>query len=63
MEKVLDLKVPGVIELGKEEMKKIDGGGILARTLGKLVGSLTYQTQIAGTYYYQDGNYMYSPLR
>jgi hypothetical protein len=63
MEKVLDLKVSGVTELGKEEMKKVDGGGILATTLGKLVGSLIYQTQITGTYYYQDGNYMYSPLR
>ena len=63
MEKTLDLKMPGVIELGKEELQEVDGGGILGRTLGTLVGSLLYQVQIAGNYYYQDGNYMYSPLR
>jgi len=63
MEKTLDLKMPGVMELGSEELKKVDGDGVLARTLGKFVGSLLYQTSIAGEYYYQDGNYMYSPLR
>lgn len=26
MEKTLDLKMPGVMELGKEELKSIDGG-------------------------------------
>jgi len=26
MEKSLDLKMPGVMELGREEMKEVDGG-------------------------------------
>lgn len=28
MEKTLDLKMPGVQELGKDELKKVDGGWI-----------------------------------
>lgn len=42
MEKVLDLKMPGVQELGKEELKEVDGGfwkelaGLYLATMGGL---------------------------
>jgi hypothetical protein len=29
MEKELELKMPGVVELGREELKKVEGGGLL----------------------------------
>jgi len=63
MEKTVNLKMPGVIEMGRKNLQEIDGGDILARMIGGLIGSLIEQTYIAGNYYYQDGNYMYSPLR
>ncbi|MFW6275275.1 MAG: hypothetical protein ACOC2M_01420 [bacterium] len=63
MEKTVNLKMSGLMEMGKKELEEIDGGDILARVLGGLLGSLIEQTYIAGNYYYQDGNYMYSPLR
>lgn len=63
MEKTLDLKMPGLNEQEREELLEINGGGILGRSLGSLIGSLIQQVTIAGNYYYQDGNYTYSPLR
>lgn len=30
MENVVDLKMPGVMELGREDLKEVDGGGFLA---------------------------------
>lgn len=41
--------MPGVMELGKEELQEVDGGGILGRTLGTLVGSLLYKYKLPGT--------------
>ncbi|MCK5730946.1 MAG: hypothetical protein KAH68_07720 [Draconibacterium sp.] len=40
MEKTLDLKIPGVQELGKEELRGADGGGILLGIATLLGGAL-----------------------
>jgi len=34
MEKTLDLKMSGVVELGREELKKVEGGGLLLVAAG-----------------------------
>ncbi len=46
MEKVLNLKMPGVQELGREELKEVDGGFIWAIAIIKLIVG-TYLTDVA----------------
>ena len=43
MEKVLDLKMPGVQELGRKELKEVDGGFIGALAFGLGVMAFAYQ--------------------
>ena len=59
MEKTLDLKMPGVMKLGMEELQEVDGGGWMAN----LVGAVIAICEINGNYYYGSGNYVYSPFR
>ncbi|NOR73543.1 MAG: hypothetical protein GQ525_00125 [Draconibacterium sp.] len=43
MEKVLDLKMPGVQELGREELREVEGGFIGALALGLCAMAFAYQ--------------------
>jgi lactobin A/cerein 7B family class IIb bacteriocin len=53
MEKVLDLKMSGVMELGKEELQEVEGGGILAAVAGfvgaALLGAATVELLVDGS--------------
>ncbi|MBW6536271.1 MAG: class IIb bacteriocin, lactobin A/cerein 7B family [Mariniphaga sp.] len=53
MENLLDFKMPGVIELGKEELQEVEGGGILAAVAGfvgaALLGAATVEVLIEGS--------------
>jgi lactobin A/cerein 7B family class IIb bacteriocin len=53
MEKVLDLKMSGVMELGKEELQEVEGGGTLAAVAGfvgaALLGAATVELLVDGS--------------
>jgi len=42
MKKVLVLKMPGVVELGREELKKVEGGWFLYFLAGAIGGGVVY---------------------
>ena len=49
MENVLDLKMPGVQEMGKEELIEVDGGNPFAYVGGILLAALTYDLITEGS--------------
>lgn len=57
MEKTLDLKMPGVVELGKEELIEVEGGGPLLAILAAaakfagmaLLGAATVEIIVDGS--------------
>ncbi len=50
MEKTLDLNLPGVMELGREELKEVDGGTPwIFFVAGALVGGVIYDAYKAGS--------------